>query len=134
MTPEARFERVLDSFAWVEYFRGTEAGRIVAEELENAAVGTPLVVVAELRDKYVRERVPNWSRDLSFIKDISALLPEDELIAIRAGETKNRMRSEGRRDFGLIDAIVYETAKAVEAVLVTGDPHFRDARGVRFIL
>jgi len=133
MTPEARFERVLDSFAWVEYFRGTEAGRIVAEELETTAVGTPLVVVAELRDKYVRERVPSWSRDLSFIKDISALLPEDELIAIRAGETKNRMRSEGRRDFGLIDAIVYETAKAVEAVLVTGDPHFRGAQGVRFI-
>jgi len=133
MTPEARFERVLDSFAWVEYFRGTEAGRIVAEELETTAVGTPLVVVAELRDKYVRERVPNWSRDLSFIKDISALLPEDEMIAIRAGETKNRMRSEGRRDFGLIDAIVYETAKTVEAVLVTGDPHFRGAQGVRFI-
>jgi len=133
MTPEARFERVLDSFAWVEYFRGTEAGRIVAEELETTAVGTPLVVVAELRDKYVRERVPNWSRDLSFIKDISALLPEDEMIAIRAGETKNRMRSESRRDFGLIDAIVYETAKTVEAVLVTGDPHFRGAQGVRFI-
>ncbi len=134
MIPEARFERVLDSFAWVEYFRGTEAGRIVAEELESAAVGTPLVVVAELRDKYVRERVPNWSRDLSFIKDVTALIPEDEPIAIRAGETKNRMRSEGRRDFGLIDAIVYETAKAVDAILVTGDPHFRDARGVRFIL
>jgi len=133
MIPEVRFDRVLDSFAWVEYFRGTEAGRIVAEELEAVAVGTPLVVVAELRDKYVRERVPNWSRDLSFIKDMSALLPEDELIAIRAGETKNRMRSAGRRDFGLIDGIVYETARAVDAILVTGDPHFRGARGVRFV-
>src|SRR5713226_4880076 len=78
MIPEARFERVLDSFAWVEYFRGTEPGRRVAEELEAAAVGTPLVVVAELRDKYVRERIPNWSRDLSFIKDMSAILPENE--------------------------------------------------------
>src|SRR3972149_6854155 len=29
MSPEARFDRVLDSFAWVEYFRGTEAGRAV---------------------------------------------------------------------------------------------------------
>jgi len=133
MSPEARFDRILDSFAWVEYFRGTEAGRAAAEELEAAVVGTPLVVVAELRDKYVRERVPNWSRDLAFIKEVTTLLPEDERIAVRAGETKNRMRAEGRRDFGLIDGIIYETARAVDAVLVTSDPHFRGARGVRFL-
>jgi len=133
MSPEARFDRILDSFAWVEYFRGTDAGRIVAEELEAPAVGTPLVVIAELRDKYVRERVADWPRDLAFIKETTTLLPEDEEIAVRAGETKNRMRSEGRRDFGLIDGIIYETARSVDALLVTGDPHFRDARGVRFI-
>lgn len=133
MSPEARFDRILDSFAWVEYFRGTEAGRIVAEELEAAVVGTPLVVVAELRDKYVRERVTDWPRDLAFIKEATVLLPEDEAIAVRAGETKNRMRAEGRRDFGLIDGIIYETARSVNAMLVTGDPHFRDARGVRFL-
>jgi len=133
MSPEPRFDRILDSFAWVEYFRGTEPGRAVAEELEAAVIGTPLVVVAELRDKYVRERVPNWPRDLAFIKEVTTLLPEDEGIAARAGETKNRMRAEGRRDFGLIDGIIYETARAVDAVLVTGDPHFRGARGVRFL-
>lgn len=133
MSPEARLDRVLDSFAWVEYFRGTEAGRAVAEELETALVGTPLVVLAELRDKYVREEIPEWPRDLSFIKELTALLPEDERIAVRAGETKNRMRAEGRRDFGLIDGIIYETARAVNAVLVTGDPHFRDVPGVRFL-
>ncbi len=33
MSPEARYDRVLDSFAWVEYFRGTPAGRTVADEL-----------------------------------------------------------------------------------------------------
>jgi predicted nucleic acid-binding protein len=133
MNPEERFDRILDSFAWVEYFRGSAGGRIVAEELEAATVGTPLLVVAELRDKYVRERVPDWPRDLAFIKEATALIPEDEAIAFRADETKNRMRSEGRRDFGLLDAIIYETARAVGAVLVTGDPHFRGAGGVRFL-
>ena len=133
MSPEIRFDRILDSFAWVEYFRGTDAGRLVADELEAPAVGTPLVVVAELRDKYVRDHLPDWSRDLAFIKEATALLPEDEAIAVHAGETKNRMRAEGRRDFGLIDGIIYETARAVDAILVTGDPHFRGARGVRFL-
>lgn len=133
MSPEARLDRVLDSFAWVEYFRGTEAGRVVADELEAFVAGTPLVVVAELRDKYVRERVPDWPRDLAFIKEVSTLVPEDEAIVVRAGETKNRMRAAGRRGFGLIDGIILEAARAHDAVLVTGDPHFRGLRGVLFL-
>jgi len=61
------------------------------------------------------------------------LLPEDKRIATRAAETKNRMRAEGRREFGLIDGLVHEIAKALDSVFVTGDPHFRRVRGVRFI-
>lgn len=133
MSPELDLDRIVDSFAWVEYFRGTDAGRVVADEIEASAAGTPLVVVAELRDKYVREHLPDWSRDLAFIKEMTVLVPEDELIAVRAGETKNRMRMEGRRDFGLIDGIIYETAREADAILVTGDPHFRGVRGVRFL-
>ncbi len=133
MSPEARYDRVLDSFAWVEYFRGTEAGRVVASELEADFVGTPLIVVAELRDKYVRERLRDWPKDLAFVKAMTDLLPEDEAISVRAGETKNRMRAEGRKDFGLVDALIYETARATGAVLVTGDPHFRGVDGVRFL-
>lgn len=133
MSPEARFDRVVDSFAWVEYFRGTEAGRVVAGELEADLVGTPVIVVAELRDKYVRERIRDWPKDLAFLKAVSDLLPEDETIAVRAAETKNRMRAEGRREFGLVDGIIYETARSVGASLVTGDPHFRGVDGVRFL-
>ncbi len=133
MTPEAPFDTVLDSFAWVEYFRGTEAGPQVGGELGAALVGTPLLVVAGLRGKYVRERVPDWFRDLAFIRLMTALLPEDEGIAVRAGETKNGMREEGRTGFGLIDAVIYETFRAVDATLVTSDPHLRGIRGVRFL-
>lgn len=133
MSPESDLDRIIDSFAWVEYFRGTDAGRLVTDEIEGRAVGTPLVVVAELRDKYVREQLPDWSRDLAFIKEMTVLVPEDELVAVRAGETKNRMRTEGRRDFGLIDGIIYETAREAGAILVTGDPHFRGVRRVRFL-
>ena len=133
MSPEGRLDRILDSFAWVEYLRGTASGETVAEELDATLAGTPLIVVAELRDKYVRERIPDWGKDFAFIKEATVLLPEDEAIAVRAGDTRNRMRSEGRRDFGLVDGIVLETARACEAVLVTGDPHFRDLPEVLFL-
>jgi hypothetical protein len=43
------------------------------------------------------------------------------------------MRAEGRKDFGLVDAIILETARAARATLVTGDVHFRGVEGVRFL-
>ncbi len=76
---------------------------------------------------------PSRTTGPEFLRKSTALLPEDERIAVRAGETRSRMRSAGRKDFGLIDGIIYETARAVDAVLVTGDPHFRGVRGVRFL-
>jgi len=133
MPPSPRLDRVFDSYAWVEYFRGTPAGEVVADELDAGIGGTPLVVVAELRDKYVREDIPQWSKDFAFLKEATILVPEDEMIALRAGETKNRMRAERRRDFGLIDGIIWETARAHEAALVTGDPHFRGLSSVVFL-
>ena len=133
MPPSPRLDRVFDSYAWVEYFRGTPAGEVVADELDVGIGGTPLVVVAELRDKYVREDIPQWSKDFAFLKEATTLVPEDETIALRAGETKNRMRAERRRDFGLIDGIIWETARAHEAALVTGDPHFRGLPSVVFL-
>jgi len=133
MPPSARLDRVFDSYAWVEYFRGTPAGEVVADELDAGLGGTPLVVVAELRDKYVREEVPHSSKDFAFVKEATVLVPEDETIAVRAGETKNRMRAERRRDFGLVDGIIWETARAREATLVTGDPHFRGLPSVVFL-
>lgn len=81
----------------------------------------------------MRERVPHWTSDFAFIHESTSLLGEDETIAVRAGETKNRMRGEGRRDFGLIDGIIWETAKAHKARLVTDDPDFRGLSGVVFL-
>src|SRR5437870_11806112 len=99
MHPSARLDRVFDSYAWVEYFRGTSAGEVVADELDAGLGGTPLVVVAELRDKYVRADVPLWSKDFACLKEATALGPEDGTTDARTGETRIRMRAERRRPY-----------------------------------
>ena len=40
MPPSARLDRVFDSFGWVEYFRGTPADEVVADELEAGLGGS----------------------------------------------------------------------------------------------
>jgi len=42
------------------------------------------------------------------------------------------MRSK-RRNFGLADAIILETGKAVSAPVITGDPHFKGLDNTIFI-
>ncbi len=123
---------VLDSFAWVEYLKGTSGGQTVEEALRESASGTPVLVLAELADKYHRERIPGLADALNFIEAKTTVLPLTRGIAERAGKTKAEMRR-FFPDFPLADAIIYETARDQGAELITGDLHFRRMARVRFL-
>ena len=53
-------------------------------------------------------------------------------IANLAGRTRKIMK-ESRPRFGLADAIIFETGQAVNAPVVTGDPHFKGLPDVIYI-
>jgi len=132
MVSEGQRRVVLDSSAWVEYFRGTSTGAHVRELVEGGQALTPTLVVAELADLYARERWGWWSRDFEFVRLASALIPLSAEIAAEAGDAKRRLR---RRHPGasLADAIIYLTARDAEATLVTLDQHFEGLEGVRLL-
>jgi len=66
--------------------------------------------LAELSDKYHREGWKYWEDDLEFIFAKTKIVDLTKEIAIKAGETKKEMRR-SHPNFGLADAIIYETAK-----------------------
>ncbi len=76
---------VVDSSAWIEYFRGTPQGAKTRDAIEGAECGTPVVVLAELSDKYHRMGWPSRERDLEFVLSRSAILELTQDIALRAG-------------------------------------------------
>ncbi|MBI4363067.1 MAG: PIN domain-containing protein [Euryarchaeota archaeon] len=127
-----RIETVVDSSAWIEYFRGTPEGARTRDSIEAGECGTPMLVLAELSDKYHRMRWPSWEADVKFVLSRSAILELTQEIAMRAGETKARLRKKAP-DFGLVDAIIYETARSVGADLLTLDSHFAGLERVRYI-
>jgi len=51
---------------------------------------------------------------------------------IREGKTKKKMRKT-HKNFGLADAIIFETAKSESAPVLTGDEHFKDVEDVIYI-
>ena len=118
---------VVDSFAWFEYFSGSTAGARAKPFIESSKGITPTIVVAELSEKYRREKLA-FDRDLDFIVARTRVIPLDAGIAEKAGVLSHERKSKAKR-WGLADSIVLATARECKAKIVTGDEHFRDLVG-----
>ncbi len=119
--------KVLDSFAWIEYFAGSERGSKVQKILDDSEiVYTPSVCLTEIKAKYLREGRDPKDR-LEFITARSAILAIDEEVALKGGEVKNTNK------LHTIDALIYASALLKKCEVVTGDPHFEGLSNVVLI-
>jgi len=117
------FEYVIDSHAWIEYFRGTERGRKARAYVEGNSAATSALTLAELKQKYLRERWPSFDEDLAFITTRTTLALVDRAVALLAGEI-NLKRKEIQKDWGMADSVILATARSASAKVVSGDRHF----------
>lgn len=114
---------VIDSWAWIEYLDGTEAGLKVRSKLEKSKIFTNSVSIAEVMSKAARTgKDPNVAMDA--ILSCSVIIKIDELVAKETGllhaETKRL-----RPNFSLADAFALQTARRLHAKVLTGDPDFK---------
>jgi predicted nucleic acid-binding protein len=123
---------LLDTWAWVAYFQGTSVGKLVKPFADSAEHATSIVTVAELSDVHHSGRGGDLSRQVAFVRTKTRILPLTPAIAEAAGATKWRQRARGRA-MGLADALIYETARAHDLVVLTGDPGFAGLDGVEMI-
>lgn len=124
---------LIDTYAWVEYFAGSERGKKVKEiiEDENNIIITPECCLAEIRGWSIREKL-DFDELYSIIRkisDIQCILTQDWLGAalIRSEIRKNR------KDFGMIDALIMAQQKRMGFKVVSGDPHFKGIKDVIFV-
>jgi predicted nucleic acid-binding protein len=120
--------RLVDTSAWIESLIGSPAGRQVADDLpERADWLVPTIVQHELV-KWLRREAGEAKADavIAFSRTcVVALL--DTAIAVSAAELCVRHR------LATADSIVYATALAHDADLLTCDRHFDGLRGVRLV-
>ena len=117
----------MDSYAWLEYFMGTEAGNKVKQIIDNEADEklTPSICLAETYAKILRtEDEEKAELRRTFIKSRSALIPLDEDLAVEAARIDIVMKKKVQ-GWGLADSIVLSTARHRNGKVVTGDLHFR---------
>jgi predicted nucleic acid-binding protein len=120
------YRYVIDSYTWIEYFRGSRAGERARGIVEGGEAATATITLAELRDKYAREGWP-FDDDSHFVTSSTTIVNLTKDIAIRAGEINAAMKTKVR-DWGMADSIVLATAQVVEAKVLTGDKHFKGVK------
>jgi len=114
---------LLDTYAWIEFFNGTDKGKRVQALIQNHTCYTSAISLAEISEWLEKEQFER-STKLATIKHTTTVLELDHSILEQAGILKAQKRKT-TPGFGLIDAIILATAKTHQLAVVTGDPHFK---------
>lgn len=131
---------VVDTYAWIELFSGTDKGRLVKEKISEAdEVFTPDIVLAELARKYYRENfnLETIEDRLSKICELSRIVQVDKNVAIKAAELDKKLRERAENlklgISSLVDSLILAFTETLEANLLTGDEHFKGISNVIWI-
>ncbi len=119
--------RLIDSSLWIEAFLGTTLG--IAARREIAPTETclvPTLVQFEIHKWLCRERSQREAQEVIALTMTCKVVPLDSAIALRAADIAREHK------LHTTDAIIYATALAAGAELLTSDAHFRALPGVRY--
>jgi predicted nucleic acid-binding protein len=123
---------VVDTYAWIEIFVGSEKGQKAKDYIEKATeVYTPDTVLAEVARKYLREGMKEDDvRDrLQLITEASDIRPINNEVALESARSYTLLVSEaknrGQKAPSLFDAIILASARLLEANILTGDEHLK---------
>ncbi|MFH1773589.1 MAG: type II toxin-antitoxin system VapC family toxin [Methanobacteriota archaeon] len=120
---------LIDSFAWIEYFMGTNKGIEVKKIVDDTTIAyTSPIITAEIYSKSIRaDGIEKAEERKDFILHRCVFVPADEEIALEAGKIHAQMK------IGLADAFILATASKKNTRILTGDPHFKGLENVEFL-
>jgi len=111
---------LVDSCAWIEYFRGSE----ISAEIELILFSTEEIImstvnIAEVYRYFLSQEPKHAESCLKFMLERSFVIPVTTPIAKKAAEIR------AKEKFGLGDAFILSTARLHDAKILTCDSDFR---------
>ncbi len=122
---------VVDAWAWVEYFNATKYGLKAKEFIENSEIFTNAITIAELVSKFMREG-KNTDELFNAVVSLSKIIEVDANSAKEIGKLHYDVRKTNS-NFSFGDASVLQTARALNAKVLTGDPDFKGLKNVELL-
>ena len=118
---------VVDSSGWVEYFQDGPRAQAYERYLKRPDLLVPTIVLYEVYKLIRREASEEEALVAVARMKAAQAVPLDEALALEAADLSLAHR------LPLADAVVYASVRAHQALLVTGDQHFRDLPGVEYL-
>ncbi len=119
---------LVDTSAWIEWLIGSKTGDKLAGHLpEQAEWLVPTMVQLELAKWLTREIGEDKADQVIAFTQVCAIVPLDTGIALAAAEACSEHK------LATADAIIFATARARGATLLTCDTHFAGLPGVTLI-
>jgi len=120
--------RLVDTSAWIEWLIGSPTGDAVTTHLpEQSDWLVPTMVQLELAKWLAREVGEDKADQVIAFTQLCQVVPLDTEIALAAAEACRVHK------LATADAIVFATARAQDATLITCDAHFEGLPGVTLI-
>lgn len=119
---------LVDTSAWIEWLVASPTGDKLAPHLpEQADWLVPTMVQLELAKWLTREAGEDKADQVSAFTQVCTVIPLDTEIALAAAEACSAHK------LATADAIIFATARAQGAALLTCDAHFEGLPGVTLI-
>lgn len=119
---------LVDSSGWIEFFTGGENASRYGSYLDDTAqLVTPTIVLYEVYKLVRRERTEEEALLAAAQIQKTRLVPLSDSLALTAADVSLEFR------LAMADSIVYATARAEDAELVTSDGDLRGLPGVTFV-
>ena len=118
---------VVDSWAWIEYFSGSEMGRKADEAMRDSSeLWTSVATIAEVVSKYRRSRREEGPaiRAITTLSRVGVPTLED---ALDAGKIHSELKA-NMPNFSFADSFVLQLARKVNGRVLTGDPDFEGVK------
>ena len=120
--------RVVDTSTWIEWIVGSDLGRSLSPQLpEPHDWIVPTIVQLELTRWLTRENGHDAADRVIAITKLYTIVPLDTELALSAAEACHH------HQLATADAIIFATAQAYDAELLTCDRDFKDLPGVIYV-
>ena len=124
---------LIDTYAWVEYFIGSEKGKVVKQllEEENNIIFTPECGLAELKGWAIREKL-DFDELYHIVRKLSSIQSVTTSDWLEAASIRSEMRKT-MKDFGMMDSLIVAQQKRLGCKVISGDPHFEHIENAIFL-
>ena len=124
---------LFDTYAWVEYFLGSEKGVKVRKIVDNYkhTLSTPDNCIAEIKSWCLLNN-KDFSKSFNIVKVNSNIEPISTNNWIESANIRHEKRKQ-MKNFELMDSIIIAKQQEIDGKIITGDQHFKNLKNIEFL-